>query len=108
MKSNTEINKLVEDTMQLAVASSPVSPPPFLFTRVMARLQNRQEDASPPFLFAKPVYAYAAVICLILINLFVFLLKTSSTSETAYSGSTLADEYSYSVNTIYDTDNLKP
>ncbi|MEO7446135.1 MAG: hypothetical protein ABIT96_03455 [Ferruginibacter sp.] len=107
MKNNANIEKRIEETLALADNVSPSEPPPFLYAKVMAKLEQNKPAVSQPFFIARPVLAYAAVICLLLLNFFVFILK-SENDQPIVSDNSSNDEYSYSVTSIYDLENLKP
>jgi len=99
-----EIDKTLEslDGIQRAVAN------PYLFTRIKASLQKQDKSfwELATGLIARPVFAIATILLIIVINLTLFFQSQggqTSTTTTGQEGEQLfASEYNLSGTTIYD------
>lgn len=102
-----DINKKIEDAMHSIDAISKVSPAPFFFTRLEARMMlEKNAWYRLSSFFAKPVIAFACVCLIIILNLAV-IFKTVNAGETyTKQGSDIAsvDEYSQVTTSLYELD----
>ena len=108
MKYKPNIEKKVEETLSSLNDMHRASPRPFFFNRLQARLKentwNRWENIG--FFLARPVVAIAAVCIIIVLNV-VLILRDSEPALpiAAQEEQALSDEYSLTVNTIYNYEN---
>lgn len=86
------------DKIQKAVA------PDFFYTRLKARMEKESEvPAARPWVL-RPVYTFAALVIILLINAFV-LFKENSTNQTTTTVDpmqSIAAEYNLNDNSLYD------
>jgi len=87
------------------------SPTPFLYTRLMARMQESDDNIWSRILqfITKPVFAVGITLVFLLINAYILLNQYSSSVEQAEeSTQTLALEYTSLTSTIYDNNTETP
>jgi hypothetical protein len=77
---------------------------PYLLTLIKARLQKEEKSFwTLAFgLLSRPVFAIAAVLLIILLNLTIILNQPTKTAPTQEEEQYFASEYNLSGNTIYD------
>lgn len=108
MKMNDNLNKLTDDAMNSMDDAGKATPPPYLLTRINARLKetpaNFWERAS--LLMGKPVVAASFVLVLIMTNVFVIIQNKQQTFNNVADQpiQSPADDFS-TVATIYDNEN---
>ncbi|MGL6268877.1 MAG: hypothetical protein ACRC2O_13185 [Chitinophagaceae bacterium] len=88
-----------------------VAPSPFLFTRVMARMQDSDDNIWSRILqfITKPAFALGIALVFLMINLYILLNQNSGSVEQAdESTQTLALEYTSLTSTIYDNNTETP
>lgn len=112
MNKKEQINKLVEEALASFDDVRPAEARPYLLTRIKARMSKKTGSAweKAGWFIARPAVAFTGLCMIILINAMVFLFNNSSTPETATEQvvQTPADEFSYTVATIYDFENAQP
>ena len=105
MNQNSNIQKLVNETLESLDGIQRAEPKPFLFTRVMVRMNQDQDSVWEKLasLISKPAIAFASVLLFITINLFV-LFRDSENATSVPQESTLiaGNEFDLSVTTFYD------
>ncbi|HMU09836.1 MAG TPA: hypothetical protein PKC54_07530 [Ferruginibacter sp.] len=112
MNKKEHINKLVEEALESVDQAGRAEARPFLLTRIHARMNKETESVweKAGWFIGRPAVAFSGLCMIILINLAVLLFNQSS--NTASSAEQVAqsptDEFSYSVATIYDTENTQP
>ena len=87
------------------------SPTPFLFTRVMARMHDSDDNIWSRILqfITKPAFALGIALVFLMINMYILLNQYSGTVEQAEeSTQTLALEYTSLTSTIYDNNTETP
>ena len=112
MNKNEHIEKLVEealgsiDNIQRAEAS------PYLLTRINARMGKAAESVweKAGWFIGRPAVAFTGLCLILLVNAVVVLLNKQSTTSvtTEQVAQAPADEFSYTVATIYDIENAQP
>ncbi len=112
MNKKEHISKLVEETLESADGAGRAEPRPFLLTRIHARM-NRDSDSvweRTGWFITRPAVAFSGLCMIILVNVAVLLFNQGSvvTPGTEQVIQSPADEFSYSVATIYDTENTQP
>ena len=112
MNKNEHINKLIEDALNSVDNIKRAAPKPFLLTRINARMSNATGSVweKAGWFIGRPAVAFTGLCMLILINVMVVVLnKPSNTDAVAEQpAQTQVDEFSYTVATIYDTENTQP
>ena len=112
MNKKEHINKLVEEALESVDHISRAEAKPNLLTRINARMNKETESVweKAGWFIGRPAVAFSGLCMIILINLAVLLFNQSSNAGTSTELSTQSatDEFSYSVATIYDTENTQP
>lgn len=105
---NKKIQEKVEEAMHSIDHIERVSPPPFFFTRLHARmLRESNAWVKVSSFFARPAIAFACICVVVLLNLFVVLKEEQSYSSDNISQTldvNSADEYSVVATSSYDLD----
>ena len=105
MNNNSDIQKLVDETLNSLNGIQKAEPTPFLFTRVMARL-NKEENSlweKLAYIFSKPAVTFATVILFIAINSVVLYRVAGNSTSAPQEQAVMADnDFDLSVNSIYD------
>ena len=111
MNNKEQINKLIEDTLNSVDDVRRAEPKPFLLTRINARM-SRGETAweKAGWFIGRPVVAFTGLCMILLINAMVIMFNKTSNAAAATEqvAQTGADEFSYTVVTIYDNENPQP
>ena len=105
MSNHNDIQKLVDDTLDSLNGIQRAEPIPFLFTRVMALVNNKQNSVweKLAYVFSKPAVAFATVILFIAINAVVlFSVAGNSPSAPQEPALMAGNDFGLSVNSIYD------
>ncbi len=105
------IHKRIDDVMHSIDNINRVSPRPFLFTRLEARMQNQKNIWVKLSSFvARPVVAFTCICLVLIINAMVIFLSNNSADFVAQQGNELAtaDEYSQISSNLYEFENSKP
>jgi hypothetical protein len=113
MNNQEKINKLIEEALNSADHVKRASPMPFLQTRLNARINKLNEDTwdKAGWFIGRPSIAIAGLALLIFINgMAVVFNRTDSSFSIATEQSTVdqADEFNYTVTTLYDNENIEP
>ena len=112
MNKNEHINKLIEDALNSVDDIKRAEPRPFLLTRINARMNKAKESVweKAGWFIGRPVVAFTGLCMILLINTMVVMFNNSSTADTITDqvSQTAADEFSYTVATIYDNENTQP
>jgi len=112
MNSQEHINKQVDEALSSADDIGRAAAKPYLFTRIQARMNKGSESVweKAGWFIARPAVAFTGLCMVLLVNAIVIMYNKSS--EPAYIGEQTAqattDEFSYTVATIYDTENTQP
>ena len=112
MNRKENINKLIEEALSSVDAVTRATPKPYLLARINARMNKGTESAweKAGWFICRPAVAFTGLCIIVLLNLMVVMFnKTSDSTTTAeQTVQTQADEFSYTVATIYDIDNTQP
>jgi len=112
MNKKEHINKLIEGSLISLDNVKRAEAKPYLLTRINARMNKVTESAweKAGWFIGRPAVAFMGLCMLILINVSVVLFnKPSDTvAVTEQTAQTQADEFSYTVATIYDNENNQP
>ena len=112
MNKREHIDKLIEDALNSVDDSVRATPKPYLLTRINARLNKANESVweKAGWYIGRPAVAFTGLCMLILINVMVVIFNGQSTpvAATEQTAQSQADEFSYTVATIYDTENTQP
>jgi hypothetical protein len=112
MNKNEHINKLIEEALYSVDNISRAEVKPYLLTRINSRMSKATESVweKAGWFIGRPAVAFTGLCMLLLINVMVVVLnKPSETATVAeQSAQTPADEFSYTVATIYDNENTQP
>ena len=112
MNKKEKINKLVEDALSSVDSIKRAEAKPYLLTRINARMNNENESVweKAGWFVSRPAVAFAGLCLVLLINAAVIVLNnsTAQTPAAEQTAQTPADEFSYTVATIYDFENTQP
>jgi len=105
------IDKLVEETMNSADGAGKALPKPFLFTRIMARMEgpaNSGWEKAVRFI-ARPAVMAAGLFLVIAINISVIAFNNTNKTTATNTSTELAntDEFSTSLTNIYNFENAE-
>ena len=105
MQKNKDIHKMADKVLESLDGLQRAEPNPFLYTRVMARI-NREHDSTwekIANLFSRPVMAFATVILFVVINAVVLFKVSEDSSPTTQEPALMAgNDFGLSVTTFYD------
>jgi 1-acyl-sn-glycerol-3-phosphate acyltransferase len=106
MNYEKDIQKLVDETLGSLDGLQKAAPQPYLFTRVMARMQREENTIWEKMasLISRPVVVFAMVILFLVINVAVFLqVSGSGESPVAEEPVLMAgNDYGLTVSSLYD------
>ncbi|MFN8250347.1 MAG: hypothetical protein U0V75_00600 [Ferruginibacter sp.] len=109
--NNDQLNKLVDDTLNSLDGVQPASPKPYLFTRLTARMQRKNDGAWDSALrfISRPAVAMACVLLVVAINVMVFTMHRQNIIP-ANSEDPIAaiDGYNGTVSLLRDIENIEP
>ena len=112
MNKKEHINKLIEEALSSVDNINRAEAKPYLLTRINARMRKGTESAweKAGWFIGRPAVAFAGLCMIILINVMVVMFNGSLNSGTVTEqvAQTPADEFSYTVATIYDNENTQP
>jgi hypothetical protein len=112
MNNNKNINRLVEDALESFDDAKRAEPKPYLLTRIHATMNKGKESLweKTSWFIARPAVAFTGLCIILLVNAVVIISNksTDSTTVAEQTVQTQGDEFSYTVATIYDTDNTQP
>ena len=113
MNKKEHINKMVEEALSSVDNISRAEAIPYLLTRIHARMNKETESAweKAGWFIGQPAVAFAGLCLIILINITVVTFKGTTASQaeaTEQVAQSPADEFSYTVATIYDNENTQP
>ncbi len=109
----SNIEKMVEETIQSIDGINKAVPKPYLLTRLNARMQQSMLQNGWTKLgsfLSRPVIALAGILLLLAINVAIISSNTTipDRSLAEQTGSELKDEFAINVVSIYDTENQEP
>jgi hypothetical protein len=112
MNNKEQINKLIEDALNSVDDVKRAEPRPFLLTRINARMSKDTRTAweKAGWFISRPAVAFTGLCMILLINAMVIVYNKTSASAavTEQVAQNPADEFSYTVATIYDNENPQP
>jgi hypothetical protein len=112
MNKQEQINKLVEQALNSMDDAQRATPRHFLLTRIHARMNKASDSAweKAGWFITRPAVAFSGLCLIVVINAgVIFNYKTTTQTATAdVAVQNTADEFSYTVAGIYDTENTQP
>ena len=112
MNKNENINKLIEEALNSVDDVKRAAPRPFLLTRIHARMNRETGSVWEKYgwFITRPAVAFTGLCMILLINAIVIMSNKSTNDVTATDqvAQNPADEFSYTVATIYDNENTQP
>ncbi len=112
MNRDEHINKLIEEALNSVDDIKRAEPKPFLLTRIHARMGKATGSVweKAGWFIGRPAVAFAGLCLIVLINVMVIMSNKTSDTFTATDQvvQNSADEFSYTVATIYDNENAQP
>ena len=105
MQNKADIQRLIDETLESLEGIQKAEPRPFLFTRVMARINKEENSAWEKLasLISRPAIAFATVILFLLINAFVIYRVSGSSIQDTQDNSVMAgNDFGLSVSSLYD------
>lgn len=112
MNKKEKINQLIDETLNSADQIKRAGPMPFLQTRLNARLTKMNANAweKASWFIGRPSIAITGLALLLFINGMAVVLNRADTISVATEqpAQDAADDFAYSVTTIYDNENIEP
>lgn len=110
MQSKTDIQTKVEDALSSIDNLQRATPRPFFYTRLMAKIDSRQQSVWEKFgsFISRPAIAFVTLSLILLINLFAAYSNLNATPATEQPELTTTEEYTQVANNFYDFENVKP
>ena len=112
MNKKENINKLIEEALNSVDDVKRAEPKPFLLTRIHARMNRETGSVWEKYgwFITRPAVAFTGLCMILLINAIVIMSNKSTNDVTATDqvAQNPADEFSYTVATIYDNENTQP
>ena len=112
MNRRENINKLIEESLNSMDDVKRAEPKPFLFTRINARMNKGTESVweKAGWFITRPAVALAVVCLVLIINATAIFYNKAETqvATTDVAVQNTADEFSYTVAGIYDSENTQP
>lgn len=111
MNKQEHINKQVEEALNSVEDIDRATAKPYLFTRIQARMSKGKESVweKAGWFIARPAVAFTGLCMILLFNAMVLLYNKPADANTAeQTVQAQTDEFSYTVATIYDTENAQP
>jgi hypothetical protein len=112
MNRNENINKLINEALSSVDDIKRAEAKSFLFTRINARMNKGAESVweKTAWFITRPAVALAVVCLVLLINTTVIFYNKTETqlATTDVAVQNTADEFSYTVAGIYETENIQP
>ena len=112
MNNNKNVEQLIEEAMGSLDTVKRASPMPFLLTRIRARINKKNVTAweKISWFIGRPSIAIPGLVILIVLNVLAvtFNKEDSFATTSEQISSSLTDEFTYTVATIYDLENIEP
>ena len=112
MNKEEHINKQVEEALNSVNDVTRAVAKPYLLTRIHARMNKEKESfwEKAGWFIGRPAVAFTGLFMVILFNAVVIMSNksTDSVNTSEQTAQTQTDEFSYTVATIYDTENTQP
>ena len=112
MNRQENINKLIEESLNSMDDVKRAEPKPFLFTRINARMNKGTESVweKAGWFITRPAVALAVICLVLIINATAIFYNKAETqvATTDVAIQNTADEFSYTVAGIYDSENTQP
>jgi len=112
MNKKEQISKLIDEALASVDSVNRAEAKPFLLTRIHARMAKETESVweKAGWFITRPAVAFSGLCMFILINLAVIVFNgtTDTANATEQVAQSSTDEFSYTVATIYDTENTQP
>lgn len=109
---NSNIEKIVEETINSFDGAERATAKPFLLTRIYARLQNQSSPqdiwARIGSVIASPRVAFASIILILILNAAIFWKRSNADKNTVVNTSLGKDDFAINVISIYDFENQEP
>ena len=109
MSKMTDIQKKVDEAMDSVLGINRATPNPFLYTRVLARI-NREENSyweRMTRMISRPAIAFVTVSTILMLNLFVVINETSA-NNVKPNVPEVATADDLGTNSFYDIENVQP
>lgn len=100
----TDYNKKTEEILNSLDTIHKAAAPDFFYTRLRARMEKESEvPATRPWIL-RPVYTFAALVIVLLVNAFVLFKENGAkqTTTTVDPMQSIAAEYNLNDNSLYD------
>ena len=103
------IEQQVDAALNSADGAGQASPKPYLLTRIHARMNTRRHTVWEKAVWFLSRPAVAIVLCLVIVANMMLVVSNQSRSTVKTTAATAqADDFSYSLATIYDSENVQP
>lgn len=109
MNKMTDIQRRAEEAMESILNIGQATPPPFFYTRLMARIQRQEGSGWEKIskLISRPAIAFITVSTVLMLNVYVAFNEASSPSG-GPELSEVATADDLGTNTFYDIENVQP
>jgi len=112
MTTNEQINRQIQEALNSVDDIQRATARPYLLTRIQARM-NRDTGSAwerAGWFIGRPAVAFTGLCMILLINVLVVMFSKTAVpaAATEQVAQTPADEFSYTVATIYDFENTQP
>ncbi len=111
MNKQEKIDKMTDEALNSLDGADRATARPYLFTRLMARMERQNESAweNVGRFIARPAVVVAGLCVVIALNILVITSNNSTaTNTTVAEQSSTQDEFSTSIASLYDTENTEP
>jgi uncharacterized membrane protein YdfJ with MMPL/SSD domain len=112
MKNSAHIEKMVDEALNSADGSTRAGAKPYLFTRLKARMEketdNRSAWETAGRFVARPAVAIAGLLLVICINALVIVSNRPAAAYSPNDQIATTDEFSMSVATLEEAENIEP
>ena len=110
MNKEEQINKMIDDALGSVDGAERATVKPYLLTRIHAKMNRAPESAweKAGWFIGRPAVAFTGLCIIVLINLTVVMFNGKNSTGSEQVAQNQRDEFSYTVATIYDTENTQP
>jgi hypothetical protein len=107
---SNDMEKLTDAALNSADGAGRAAAKPYLFTRLMARMQRREENRWDKAirLVSRPAVALVGLCLVVAVNIAAFVINEEDTGAVTDEQVLSNDDYSSSVAALYDIENNEP
>jgi len=109
---NSNIEKLVDETINSLDGAGRAEAKPFLLTRIYARMQNEAASQNiwtrAAAFLTTPRVALAGLLLIVILNLTIIMQRSAGQTNAVQNTTAVKDEFAINVISIYDVENQEP